>query len=636
MSIPIDHVKSLLIIDDDPDARTVLQQLLSGPDYTLTFASTGADGLAIAAELMPDLILLDVLMPGMDGFAVCRSLRDTPNLADIPIILLTALDDHRSRLRGLEAGADDCISKRFDFIELQTRVRTITRLNRYRRLLMERAKFERVVELAPNGILLVDAAGTIHLTNPAMLRLLGSRQQNQVLGQLLQNFVAPGHYDRWATAIHYVLSDSAHTVRVEADCIRLDGSIVPVEVDIGLFVWETQPLAQLIVRDVTERRRAEAALRQSEQRFHNLFEYSPDAIFVIAHDGVVRDVNPAACRLYGLPQERLLGQQIMDLVLLDRRAVAAQYFFTLARGEINRIDGFSTTADGRTLSVEVQANQIEYAGAPGLLLHVRDITDHKQLEAQLAQSQKMEGIGRLASGVAHDFNNLLTVIGGYTSLALDQLAPGDPLYDDLYEVRTVVGRAARLTHQLLAFARQQVVEPQILNLNNQILDLGKLLRHLIGEEIELVIKLAPDLAWIKADPSQIEQLLVNLVVNARDAMPKGGKVQIETRNIELGHAAVQRDMSVPLAGAVCLTVTDTGVGMDDVVKRRLFELFYTTKTLGQGTGVGLAMCYGIVKQHGGHIEVDSEIGQGSTFTIYLPAANVMGHAERTPQTQVCG
>ena len=226
MSISIDPVKNLLIIDDDPDARTVLLQLLSGPDYTLTFASTGADGLAKAAELMPDLILLDVLMPGMDGFAVCRSLRNTPTLADVPIILLTALDDHRSRLRGLEAGADDCISKRFDFIELQTRVRTITRLNRYRRLLTERAKFERVVELAPNAVLLVDAAGAIHLTNPAALRLLGSRQRNQVLGQFLRNFVAPGHYDRWAAAIRYVLSDSAHTVRVDADCIRLDGSTV--------------------------------------------------------------------------------------------------------------------------------------------------------------------------------------------------------------------------------------------------------------------------------------------------------------------------------------------------------------------------------------------------------------------------
>jgi two-component system, cell cycle sensor histidine kinase and response regulator CckA len=520
MSISIDPVKHLLIIDDDPDIRTVLQQLLNGPDYTLTFANTGADGLAKAADLMPDLILVDVLMPGMDGFAVCRSLRDTPALADVPIILLTTLDDHRSRLRGLEAGADDCISKRFDFIELQTRVRTITRLNRYRRLLMERAKFERVVELAPNGVLLVDAAGAIHLTNSAALRLLGSRQQNQVLGQLLRNFVAPGHYDRWANAIHYVLSDSAHTVRVEADCIRLDGSIVPVEVDIGPFVWETQPLAQLIVRDVTDRRRAEAALRQSEQRFHALFENSPDAIFMIASDGIVRDVNPAACRLYGLPQERLMGQQIAELVLLDRRAMAAQYFFTLARGELDRVEGISTTADGRTLSVEIRASQIEHTEVPGLLLHVRDITERKQLEAQLAQSQKMEGIGRLASGVAHDFNNLLTVIGGYTSLALDQLAPTDPLYDDLYEVRTVVERAARLTHQLLAFARQQVIEPQILNLNKQILDLGKLLRRLIGEEIELVSKLAPDLAWIKADPSQIEQLLVNLVVNARDALPK--------------------------------------------------------------------------------------------------------------------
>jgi PAS domain S-box-containing protein len=624
MSTSINHVRNLLIIDDDPDARDVLRHLLSGPDYTLAFANTSADGLAKAAALMPDLILLDVAMPGMDGFAICRSLRATPALADIPIILLTALDDSRSRLRGLEAGADDCISKRFDFVELQTRVRTITRLNRYRRLLMERAKFERVVELAPNGVLLVDAAGIIHLTNPAALRLLGSCQRDQVLGQLLGNFVTPGHYDRWAAAIHYILSGCAHTMRVEADCVRLDGSTVPVEVDIGPFVWETQPLAQLIVRDVTECRRAEAALRQSEQRFHGLFEHAPDAIFVIAHDGVIRDVNPAGCRLYGLPQERLLGLQIADVVLLDRRGVPGQYLFMLARGEIDRVEGLSTTADGRTLSVELRASQIEYAGLPGLLLYVRDITERKQLEAQLAQAQKLEGIGRLASGVAHDFNNLLTVIGGYANLALDQLTPADPLYGDLYEVQTVVERAGRLAHQLLAFARQQIVEPQALNLNDQIEGLGNLLRSLIGKEIELRSKLAPDLAWIKADLSQIEQLLVNLVLNARDAMPKGGMVQIETRNIELEPTAVQRGMGVRPLSAVCLTVTDTGVGMDDMVKRHLFELFYTTKALGKGTGVGLATCYAIVKQHGGYIEVDSEVGQGSTFRVYLPAVRHAG------------
>jgi PAS domain S-box-containing protein len=492
MSISIDPVKKLLIIDDDPDVRELLRRLLNGPDYKLSFASTGADGLAKAAELMPDLILLDVLMPGMDGFTVCRSLRETPALADIPIILL-------------------------------------------------------------------------------------------------------------------------------------DGNIIPAEVDIGRFVWETKPLAQLIVRDITERRRAEVALRQSQQRFHALFEYAPDAIFMLAHDGIIRDVNPAACRLYGMSQERLIGQQMADLLLLDRRAVAAQYFFTLAHAEIDRVEGLCTTADGRTLSVEVQASPIENAGAAELLLFVRDITEHKQLEAQLAQAQRMEGLGRLASGVAHDLNNLLTVIGGYTSLALDQLAPVDALYNDLYEIRTVVERASRLTHQLLAFGRQHVIETQILNLNDQILDLGKLLCRLVGKDIELVYKLAPDLASIKADPSQIEQLVINLVINARDAMPNGGTVQIETHNCELGHTAVQRVPGAAQPAAVCLVISDTGVGMDDVVKRRLFEMFYTTKALGQGTGVGLATWYTIVKQHGGHIEVDSEVGQGSIFTIYLPA---VGQRER--------
>jgi PAS domain S-box-containing protein len=617
----MDQIKNLLIIDDDPNIHEMLRQVLSGPDFSLTFASSGAEGIAKAAELIPDLILLEVMLPGMDGFVICRKLRATPTLAVVPIILVTAHDDRATRVRGLEAGADDCISKRFDFVELQARVRAIIRLNRYRRSTSERATFERVMQFSPNGVLLLDAAGAIRLINPAALRLLGAAQQHQVLGHPIRTFVVPEYPDQWAVGLHGILSERAVPVRIKAICVRLDGSAVPVEVDIGPFVWDAQPLTQLIVRDMTERQRAEEALQQSERRRRDLFEHAPDAIFVITHEGIVRDVNPAAGRLYGLPQERLLGQHVADLAPPERRVRAAELLSTLGHGAIGYFEGFSATADGRTIPVEIRISPTEYAGAPALLLHVRDIAERKQIEAQLLQAQKMEGIGQLASGVAHDFNNLLTVISGYANLALDQITPGDPLYSDLRDICTVVERAARLTRQLLAFARQQVIEPQVLNLNDLILDLDKLLRHLIGEGIELVTTLASDLVNIKADSSQIEQLLVNLVINARDAMPAGGKLLIETHNIEADQAVIRRHLGMSTMGEVCLTVTDTGTGMDTTVKRHLFELFYTTKALGKGTGLGLATCYAIVKQHSGHIEVDSEVGQGTTFTIYLPAAS---------------
>ncbi|HEU5099366.1 MAG TPA: ATP-binding protein [Roseiflexaceae bacterium] len=378
---------------------------------------------------------------------------------------------------------------------------------------------------------------------------------------------------------------------------------------------------QLTRRRVAECQRAEAALRRSEQYWRALFDQAPEAMLLTTHEGVVRDLNAAACRLYGVAKEALLGQRVCDLALADHYPVADQSFLRLARGEIDCLEGACTTADGRMLSLSIRVSRIESAEAPALLVYLRDITERKQLELQLLQAQKLESIGRLASGVAHDFNNLLTVIGGYASLALEELPSAAPLYSDLNEIRIVVERAGRLTHQLLAFARHQAIESQLLNLNDLILDLATMLRRLIGDNIELAIAPGPEMALINADHSQIEQLLVNLVVNARDAMPEGGKLSIKTCRVAPGHPMLQNYLEMSPAGAVCLTVSDTGVGMDDIVKGRLFELFYTTKALGRGTGLGLATCYGIVKQHGGHIEVDSEVGRGTTFSIYLPAAS---------------
>jgi PAS domain S-box-containing protein len=389
--------------------------------------------------------------------------------------------------------------------------------------------------------------------------------------------------------------------------------------------------ARMIVPDPRERDPAEAALRRSERRFRELFDHTPDAIIVVTHDGIVQDANRAACRLYGLPHERLLGLQVADLVLSDRLALAPHDPSSPA-SEIDWIEGLGATADGRAVPIEIRISTIEHAGAPALLLHVRDVSERKRLETQLLQAQKMEGVGRLASGVAHDFNNLLTVISGYAGLALEELTSDNPLYSNLQEIQTVVERAARLTRQLLAFVRHQTIEPRRLNLSDLVLDLETLMWRLVGPDIDLVITPAPELAWIRADPGQIEQLLINLVVNARDAMPRGGKLRIETRNIESDDASVQQYLGAIGVGAVCLTVTDTGIGIDEMAKRHLFDLFYTTKAPGQGTGLGLTICYGIVKQHGGHIQVDSQVGQGTSFTIYLPQVADAAEVRPCPDT----
>jgi PAS domain S-box-containing protein/putative nucleotidyltransferase with HDIG domain len=257
---------TLLIVDDEPMGRSVLEALLTSQGYQLAFASSGTEALTKAASLTPDLILLDVMMPQMDGFEVCRRLRADPHLAEVPIILVTALDDRVSRLRGIEAGADDFVTKPFDRVELRARVRTIARLNRYRRLLLERTKFERVIERSPAGILIIDREGTISLTNPALLRMVGAEHEQVMIGKNMLTLIAPEQVDYWRVCLDGVFANLMQVTRLEILFVCLDGQRIPVEVDIGQFIWDDQPSVQIIVRDITERKRAEEQIQRQLQR----------------------------------------------------------------------------------------------------------------------------------------------------------------------------------------------------------------------------------------------------------------------------------------------------------------------------------------------------------------------------------
>jgi len=375
------------------------------------------------------------------------------------------------------------------------------------------------------------------------------------------------------------------------------------------------------VRGALERERMKRQLREREEYFRSLIEQAMDIIAVLDADGAVRYASPSVLPLLGYGAEELVGQHIFDLVHPDDVGPALRMF----------AEGVATGQGGRLLELQVRHKDGTYRSLEaigryllddpvvrGVVINARDVTERRSLERQLLQAQKMEAVGRLAAGIAHDFNNVLTAIFGYVDLLLDGLPTLSPLRPDIEEIRTAAERAAGLTRQLLAFSRKQVRQMRTLDLNELLTDIHKLLRRLLREDIDMVTKLHPRLGAVRADSGQLEQVVVNLAVNARDAMPGGGRLTIETRNAELDEAYTREHVPVRPGRYVMFALSDTGTGMSPETMAHLFEPFFTTKEAGKGTGLGLATVYGIVTQSGGYVWCYSELGHGTTFKVYLP------------------
>lgn len=447
-------------------------------------------------------------------------------------------------------------------------------------------------------------------------------------------------------AVRPLFEGSDETIRVETWQRRKDG-------EKRLLAWWCRALkdeqsrvvgALSTARDVTERRLMMEALRQSEQTIQALFENAAQGIVSINASGRIRSVNGMAQRLFGYTRQELVGQPIECLLpedVADKHRLHRRDYFDdpHSRPMGLGIELVGRRKDGSEFPVEVSLSHISTKNGPVAVAFVIDITERKRaenekerLEHRLEHATKMEAVGRLAGGIAHDFNNLLTALSGFAEIVLDELPESHPLYEGAKETFKTCQRSTSLVRRLLALSRRQVLQPEVLDLNAKISEIEKMLRSVLGEDIDLVVRLDPDLGFAKLDHSQMEQVILNLVVNARDAMPTGGRLAISTVNVDVDDAIVDQHIGIKRGPYVLVTVSDTGHGMDQETLEHIFEPFFTTKEKGKGTGLGLATVYGIVNQSEGYIWAYSEPRQGTTFKIYLPRVSREGQPERSVPT----
>ena len=461
--------------------------------------------------------------------------------------------------------------------------------------------------------------------NDAFARLRGSNSSEDVTGRSLRDLMSAVEWRAIKQAVRKTgLSGSAEYRRREPDGTQryfMRNHTAIVEDGFIRQVWGT-------ALDITDRKRAEEALRESDRRFRKLLETVELVAVIRDTEGRVIFCNDHMLRVTGHSREQVLGKDWFTLFtpVEERDAERRTFAAALSASDVpGHTEGSILTRDGRRRLVEWDNTLLRTPGGDTSAVASlgRDVTDHRALEEQYRQAQKLESIGRLAGGVAHDFNNLLTIINAYSEFLLETLQESDPTRANLIEIRKASDRAAALTQQLLAFGRRQVLQPEVLDLNAVVSEAGRMLQRVIGEDVELRMCLEPALKRVRADAGQLSQALLNLAVNARDAMPSGGRLTISTSN-----AAVPTGRSVPAGAYAVLTVQDTGVGIRPEDASHIFEPFFTTKQPGKGTGLGLAMVYGIVQQSGGHIAVESEPGRGTRFDIYLPSveASLPEHA----------
>jgi len=493
----------------------------------------------------------------------------------------------------------------------------------------EREKLIDFTDNAPVGFFSVNEQGRFVFVNATLARWLGNSIEKLIESGRLHTYLETPPQ---GTAPYDLTAKGGPRQVVEVVMKGPGGRTFLASINQAVVVEsEGRVRTRGVVHDLTAEREMRQALKASEDRFQKFFDEAPVGVMLIGEDGIIKDANNAMSLMIGQPLEGLQEQSLDVIITEEQRLDVTQKIKAIEKGRRlpAPLEVTLTTKSGQEIVAQMHARR--FKKSDDIVLHFIDLSEQKDLEVQFVQSQKMQAIGQLAGGIAHDFNNLLTAIIGFCDLLLLRHKPGDPSFGDIMQIKQNSNRAANLVRQLLAFSRQQTLRPKIHDITDILTELSHLIRRLIGSNIELDVVHGSDLGLIKVDVGQMEQVLINLAVNARDAMDSGGKLTIKTDNYENKKSVKRGDEDMPAGQWLQITVSDTGCGISEENLSRILEPFFTTKGVGQGTGLGLATVYGIIRQTGGYLDVKSKQGEGTSFVIYLPIATAAEQEEQVDE-----
>lgn len=613
------ELRVILVEDRASDAELVARELRRARiESVIHRVQNEADLRSALREFSPELVLSDHSLPAFSAHDTLRIVQEAaPHL---PVIIVTGSLDEETAADYIRTGASDYIVKDRLHRLGPAIVRAMELKGARQEQALAEARFRALVENSSDAVIIAGTDQMVRYASPAIHGILGLTPAEYV-GRRAFALIHPDDAGEALSLFQDLVTRPGATVHREVRVRHTDGGWRLVDV-IGANRLADPAIHGMVahLRDITGQRDAEHERREADRRYRELTESAPLGVCQTTVSGEFIMVNQELARILGYDDVAELARQRLADLYADpavRRQVVSRLL-----DEGHRLDIIVTwkKKDGKPVRVQLNARAVidDRGKVRHLESFVTDVTERERLEAQFRQAQKLEAVGRLAGGVAHDFNNILTAILGGSDLALHDVAPDSAVAEELQEIRRAAERAATLTRQLLTFSRKQVIATRVLDLGAIIDSTVAMVRRLIGEDVRLEVARGERIWAVRGDPGEVEQVLMNLVVNARDAMPRGGQLTIETRNVDLDGVYDAEHTEVQPGEYVLLAVTDTGTGMTEEVKARLFEPFFTTKDVGLGTGLGLATVYGIVKQAGGHIWVYSELGHGTTFKVYFP------------------